>query len=286
MSLFPQNPSAESVSLDRYLQEISAYPLISREDEAALAKRIREGDTEALHTLVLSNLRFVVMMAKRYQNRGVSLADLINEGNVGLMRAARKFDETRGIKFISYAVWWIRQAIVQALAEQGRTIHGPAARTAVANRVSRRAAVLAQAFGREPTLREIAEDLQESEEELGHALAVSKRCLSLDAPLTTAEGGRLLETLADPDSRLPDDHVYDEMVRRIVAEALASLSAREALVVRLYYGLGDEQPMTLEAIGERMGVTRERVRQIREKALRRLRKRARLQPLRPLQTDL
>ncbi len=281
MSLLSHDASAESSSLDRYLHEIGGYPLISREDEALLARRIREGDTEALHTLVIANLRFVVAMAKKYQNRGVSLPDLINEGNVGLMRAARKFDETRGIKFISYAVWWIRQAIVQALQQQGRTVSVPASRTAAANRVGRRAAALAQTLGREPTLREIADDLQESEEELGQALAVSKRCLSLDAPAVTGEKGRLLDTLVDSDSPLPDDHVFDEAVRQAVADALASLTPREALIVRLYYGLGDEGPMTLEAIGERMGVTRERVRQIRERVLLRLRQRTRLQPLRP-----
>jgi RNA polymerase primary sigma factor len=267
--------ASESESLDQYLREISAYPLIDRDEEARLARRIRESDTEALETLVRSNLRFVVAVAKKYQNQGVSLADLINEGNIGLIRAARKFDETKGIKFISYAVWWIRQAILQALAEQSRIVRVPLSRAGAVHRIGRRSSAMTQELGREPTLQEIAVELEVPEDEISHALAMSQVYLSLDAPLVPGEDGQLLDYLSDQFSPGPDDDVYEGALKRTIEEALSTLTEREAKVLRLYFGLGDTEPLTLEQIGESFGITRERVRQIKEKALLRLRHQSR-----------
>lgn len=271
----PGSSLPELESLDRYLREISEFPLISRAEEAELARRARAGDAQARETLVSANLRFVVAVAKKYQHRGVALADLINEGNIGLMRAARKFDETRGIKFISYAVWWIRQAILQAVAEQGRVVRIPLSRSGEVGRIGRRSAALTQLLGREPTLREMADDLDLSEEELSQALAISQECLSLDGPAAPGGEGRLLDTLADATSRPPDDDLETQALRRAVRGAIAGLSEREARVLAMYFGLEDAEPMTLETIGATLGITRERVRQIRERALRRLRHQAR-----------
>lgn len=271
----PRSSFQESESLNLYLREISAYPLLSRADEVDLARRSREGDAEAREMLVRANLRFVVTVAKKYQHRGVALSDLINEGNVGLLRAAQKFDETRGIKFISYAVWWIRQAILQAVAEQGRVVRVPLSRSGEVGRIGRRSAVLTQVLGREPTLREMADDLSLTEDELSQALAISQECLSLDGPTTLGGEGKLLDTLADLSSCLPDDDLYLQALRRAVRGAVSALSEREARVLRMYFGLDDAEPMTLEAIGATLGITRERVRQIREKALLRLRHQSR-----------
>ncbi|HET8656931.1 MAG TPA: RNA polymerase sigma factor RpoD/SigA [Longimicrobiaceae bacterium] len=267
--------AVESESLDQYLREISAYPLIDREREADLARRIRVGDSEALDTLVRSNLRFVVSVAKRYQNQGVSLADLINEGNIGLMRAAQKFDETKGIKFISYAVWWIRQAILQALAEQSRIVRVPLSRAGTLHRIGKRSSSLTQELGREPTLEEIAGELDLSEEEIKHTLAMAQSHLSLDAPLVPGEDGQLLDYVSDQFAAGPDDELYAEALQRSIEDALDTLSEREAKVLRLYFGLGDTEPLTLEQIGERFSITRERVRQIKERALSRLRHQSR-----------
>jgi RNA polymerase primary sigma factor len=267
--------TTESESLDQYLREISAFPLITREDECALAGRIRAGDAEALEKLVRSNLRFVVAVAKKYQNQGVSLSDLINEGNIGLMRAARKFDETKGIKFISYAVWWIRQAILQALAEQSRIVRVPLSRAGAVHRIGKRSSAMTQELGREPTLHEIAEELEVPEGEISHALAMSQVYLSLDAPLVPGEDGQLLDYLSDQLSPGPDDEVYEHALQQSIEEALGTLAEREARVLRLYFGLGETEPMTLEQIGESFGITRERVRQIKEKALLRLRHQSR-----------
>jgi RNA polymerase primary sigma factor len=267
--------TVESESLDQYLREISAYPLIDREDEADLARRIRAGSEEALDKLVRSNLRFVVSVAKRYQNQGVSLADLINEGNIGLMRAAQKFDETKGIKFISYAVWWIRQAILQALAEQSRIVRVPLSRAGTLHRIGKRSSTLTQELGREPTLEEIAEELELSEEEIKHTLAMAQTHLSLDAPLVPGEDGQLLDYVSDQFAPGPDEELYTQALSRSIEEALSTLSEREAKVLRLYFGLGDTEPLTLEQIGERFGITRERVRQIKERALSRLRHQSR-----------
>lgn len=271
----PKKIAAESESLDQYLREISAYPLIDREEEARLARGIRAGEAQALEALVRSNLRFVVAVAKKYQNQGVSLADLINEGNIGLIRAARKFDETKGIKFISYAVWWIRQAILQALAEQSRIVRVPLSRAGAVHRIGRRSSALTQELGREPTLAELAQELEVPEDEVTHALAMSQVYLSLDAPLVPGEDGQLLDYLSDNISPGPDEEVYEHALKRSIEDALSSLSEREAKVLRLYFGLGDSEPMTLEQIGENFGITRERVRQIKEKALLRLRHQSR-----------
>jgi RNA polymerase primary sigma factor len=267
--------TSESESLDQYLREISVYPLINRDEEARLARLIRAGDPEALESLVRANLRFVVAVAKKYQNQGVSLSDLINEGNIGLIRAARKFDETKGIKFISYAVWWIRQAILQALAEQSRIVRVPLSRAGAVHRIGRRTSAMTQELGREPTLQEIANELDVPEDEVSHALAMSQVYLSLDAPLVPGEDGQLLDYLSDQFSPGPDEEVYEDALKRSVDEALGTLTEREARVLRLYFGLGETEPMTLEQIGEKFGITRERVRQIKEKALLRLRHQSR-----------
>jgi RNA polymerase primary sigma factor len=262
----------EESSLDQYLKEISAYPLLTRDDEVELAIRIRASDEEALDKLVRSNLRFVVSVAKKYQNQGVALGDLINEGNLGLIRAAHKFDETKGIKFISYAVWWIRQAILQALAEQSRIVRVPLNRAGALHRIGKRSSTLLQELGREPTIEEIAEELELSHEEVQRTLAISQTHLSLDAPLSPGEDNRLLDYLADQVSAGPDDETYDRALHSVIQEALATLKEREARVLRLYYGLEEgKDAMTLEEIGALLGITRERVRQIKEKALVRLR---------------
>jgi RNA polymerase primary sigma factor len=264
--------SYDESSLDQYLKEISAYPLLKREDEIDLAVRIKKGEEEALDKLVRSNLRFVVSVAKKYQNQGVALGDLINEGNLGLIRAAHKFDETKGIKFISYAVWWIRQAILQALAEQSRIVRVPLNRAGALHRIGRRSSTLVQELGREPTLEELADELDLSEDEVERTLAISQTHLSLDAPLTPGEDNRLLDYLPDQFSAGPDDETYERALTNTVEEALGSLKEREARVLRLYFGLEDgKDPMTLEEIGSMLGITRERVRQIKEKALVRLR---------------
>ena len=262
---------SEEGSLDQYLRDISAYPLITREEEAELARGIRVGDQSALDKLVRSNLRFVVSVAKKYQNQGVSLSDLINEGNLGLIRAAHKFDETKGIKFISYAVWWIRQAILQALAEQSRIVRVPLNRAGTLHRIGKRANTLLQELGREATHAEIAEGMELTEEEVAKTMAISQGHLSLDAPLTPGEDNRLLDYLADDVSLAPDEQTYEKALTEAIEDSLSSLKEREAKILRLYFGLDAEEPMTLEQIGALLGITRERVRQIKEKALSRLR---------------
>lgn len=258
-------------SLDQYLREISTYPLLSREEEIELARRIKRADRDALDKLVRSNLRFVVSVAKKYQNQGVALGDLINEGNLGLIRAAHKFDETKGIKFISYAVWWIRQAILQALAEQSRIVRVPLNRAGALHRIGRRSSALLQELGREPTPDELADDLDLSHEEVERTLALSQSHLSLDAPLTPGEDGRLLDYLPDQYSPTPDDETYTRALSFTIEEALSTLKDREAKILRLYFGLDGQEPMTLEEIGTLLGITRERVRQIKERGLARLR---------------
>lgn len=263
--------SYEEGSLDQYLRDISAYPLISREEEAELARRIRTGDQDALDKLVRSNLRFVVSVAKKYQNQGVSLSDLINEGNLGLIRAAHKFDETKGIKFISYAVWWIRQAILQALAEQSRIVRVPLNRAGTLHRIGKRANTLLQELGREATHAEIAEGMDITEEEVAKTMSISQVHLSLDAPLTPGEDNRLLDYLPDTQHANPEDQTFEKALIEAIAESLGSLKEREAKILKLYFGIDGGEAMTLEEIGSQLGITRERVRQIKEKALSRLR---------------
>ena len=270
MSFSPRSDPADG-SLDLYLREISRYPLIDRDEEARLAEGIRRGEEEALDKLVRSNLRFVVSVSKKYQNQGVPLPDLINEGNLGLIRAAHKFDETKGIKFISYAVWWIRQAILQALAEQSRIVRVPLNRAGALHRIGRRKSLLLQELGREPTVDEIAEGMGLSREEVEKTLAISRSHLSLDAPMVPGEDSRLLDYLPDQVSPGPDEETFEKALTDTLEAALSTLGKREATILRLYFGLGGEDPMSLEEIGVAMGVTRERVRQIKEKALGRLR---------------
>ncbi len=270
MSSAKKVPSDEG-SLDQYLREISQYPLINREEEVRLAQRIREQCEESLDKLVRSNLRFVVSVAKKYQNQGVSLSDLINEGNLGLIRAAHKFDETKGIKFISYAVWWIRQAILQALAEQSRIVRVPLNRAGTLHRIGKRSSALLQELGREPTVEEIAEGMEISQDEVAKTLSISQSHLSLDAPLTPGEDNKLLDYLPDTQNPGPDDETFEHALSESIEEVLSTLKEREGKILRLYFGLDGQEPMTLEEIGSMLGITRERVRQIKEKSLARLR---------------
>lgn len=258
-------------SLARYLQEIRAYRLLSRSEEAALARRIRAGDAAALERLVCANLRFVVSIAKKYQKLGVSLADLVDEGNLGLIRAAEKFDESKGAKFISYAVWWIRQAILQALAEQAHTVRVPLSRANMLHNLGRQANSLRQELGREPTQQEIAAGLDVTEKEIACAVPVARSYVSLDAPIAGREDAKLLDYLRDDVTPAPDNELVDGGLSEVLEKALARLRGREAKVLRLYFGFDGNEPMTLESIGASMGITRERVRQIKERGLARLR---------------
>ena len=262
---------SDESSLDYYLHDISAFPLITRDQEADLARRIRNGDQRALDTLVRSNLRFVVSIAKKYQHQGLALPDLINEGNIGLIRAAHKFDETKATKFISYAVWWIRQAILQALAEQGRIVRVPLGRAGTLHRVTRHASVLQQQLGREATHAEIAGGMELTTTEVAKIMAIAQSHVSLDAPVNPDHTTGLQDILADDRTQTPDEAFIERALADAIEASLASLPEREAVVLRLYFGLGDEEPITLEEIGVRLGVTRERVRQIKERAFARLR---------------
>ncbi|MGE5732196.1 MAG: RNA polymerase sigma factor RpoD/SigA [Gemmatimonas sp.] len=259
-------------SLSTYLHEIAAYPLLTREQEVELARRGRAGDAEAIEQLVCSNLRFVVSVAKKYRHQGVSLADLIDEGNVGLIRAAQKFDERRETKFISYAVWWIRQAIFQALAEQSHIIRMPLSRAARLHRIGRHASALLQELGRDPTRQEISADMDISEREIANTMEIAPGYLSLDAPLGTSEDARLFDYVPDDLSPAPDDQLADAARETVIENALTRLKGREGIVLRLYFGFDGNEAKTLEEIGTILGVTRERVRQIKERALSRLRK--------------
>ena len=270
----------EDRSLDLYLREIGQTPLISSGEEVELARRIREGDQYALEKLTKANLRFVVSVAKQYQNQGLSLADLINEGNIGLIKAGKRFDETRGFKFISYAVWWIRQAILQALAEQSRIVRLPLNRVGTLHKIGKISSTLQQEFGREPSPNEIAKELQLTEMEVSDTLKISNSHLSLDAPFSVSEDNSLIDVLEDEFQPAPDKALLEESLRIEIEKALDSLSAREAEVVGLYFGLNREKALTLEEIGARFNLTRERVRQIKEKAIRRLRHTSRSKSLR------
>ena len=267
----PAFPESTDGFLDQYFREISRYPLIDRDEEARLAKGIRRGEGEALDKLVRSNLRFVVSVSKKYRNQGVPLPDLINEGNLGLIRAAHRFDETRGIRFVTYAVWWIRQAILQALAEQSRIVRVPLNRAGVIRRIARCRATLVQELGREPTASEIAERAGLGVAEVEQTVAIASSHLSLDAPAFPGEDRCLLDSLADHHSPGPEEEMFERELTESLDAALATLEEREAKVLRLYFGLGGQAPLSLEEIGKGMGITRERVRQIKEKSLDRLR---------------
>ena len=257
-------------SLDRYLQEIGEVPLLTPAEEIDLARRIKENDQIALEKLTQANLRFVVSVAKQYQSQGLSLGDLINEGNLGLIKAAKRFDETRGFKFISYAVWWIRQSILQALAEQSRVIRLPLNRVGAINKIGKVYSALEQSFEREPSAQEIADRLEMSANEVSDTLKISGRHLSMDAPFANGDENRLLDVLKNDDQPSPDNYLIDESLKIEVNHALSTLTPREAEVVRLYFGLEREHSLTLEEIGYRFNLTRERIRQIKEKAIRRL----------------
>ena len=265
-------PSIENDALATYLHEVGAYRLMSREDELALGRRIRAGDEAAISELVCANLRFVIAIAKRYQNHGVALSDLINEGNVGLLRAARKYDDTKGVKFISYAVWWIRQAIVHALSEYAHTVRIPAGRAALVHRITIATNALRQELGREPTRQEVAASLDMHEDDVFESIPVWRADLSLDAPLPDNEEGRLLDILADDDNTSPDEDISTDDLSNSIDDALSHLRDREAKVLRLYFGFDGNEERTLEEIGHELGVTRERVRQIKERALGKLRR--------------
>ncbi len=272
LKISKQITNRESQSLDKYLQEIGKVELLTPDDEVELARRIKEGDQLALEKLTKANLRFVVSVAKQYQNQGLSLGDLINEGNLGLIKAARRFDETRGFKFISYAVWWIRQSILQALAEQSRIVRLPLNRVGALNKIGKAFSKLEQQFEREPSPQEISEILEGmSETEVQDTLKISGRHISMDAPLVQGEENRLLDVLENEEEPDPDSGLINESLSKEVERALSTLTQREAEVIRLYFGIGVEHSLTLEEIGEKFDLTRERVRQIKEKAIRRLR---------------
>ena len=259
-------------SLDLYLREINNTSLLTREQERELAKRIHKGDEDALHKLVKANLRFVVSIAKQYVNQGLSLADLINEGNLGLIKAAHRFDEKRGFKFISYAVWWIRQAMLQALAEQSRIVRLPLNRAGTLYRIGKAARQLDQELGRNPEVEEIAEKLNLSQEEVRDTMQIANSHLSLDASFNNdQEENSLVDYLADETQEPPDEMTFSNALSDDMVKALSTLTDREQTILMLYFGLGDAEPMTLEEIGKKMRLTRERIRQIKEKAILRLR---------------
>lgn len=283
MKISKQYTNRESQSLDRYLQEIGRVELLNPYDEIELATLIKKGGPEAelaLEKLTKANLRFVVSVAKQYQNQGLSLGDLINEGNLGLIKAAKRFDETRGFKFISYAVWWIRQSILQALAEQSRIVRLPLNRVGALNKIGKKFSELEQEFEREPSANELAEELDMTLFEVADTLKISGRHLSMDAPFSQGEDNRLLDVIQNDQQPLPDNGLISESLKIEVRRALSTLGEREAEVIRLYYGLDREHSLTLEEIGEKFSLTRERVRQIKEKAIRRLRHASRSKTLR------
>lgn len=260
----------ESASLDKYLQEIGREELITAEEEVQLAKRIRDGDQTALEKLTKANLRFVVSVAKQYQNQGLSLPDLINEGNLGLIKAARRFDETRGFKFISYAVWWIRQSILQALAEQARIVRLPLNQVGSLNKINKAFSKLEQEFERTPSAEELAKVLEIAEDKVSDTMRVSGRHVSMDAPFVQGEENTLLDVLVNNDSPRADTSLINESLQKEIERSLSTLTDRERDVIKLFYGIGYNHEYTLEEIGDKFDLTRERVRQIKEKAIKRL----------------
>ncbi len=280
MRITKQFTNRESQSLDKYLQEIGRVDLLTAEQEIELAIKIKNGDQHALEALTKANLRFVVSVAKQYQNQGLSLGDLINEGNLGLIKAAKRFDETRGFKFISYAVWWIRQSILQALAEQSRIVRLPLNRVGALNKIGKAYSNLEQEFEREPSPAELAQELDMDVVEVSDALKISGRHVSMDAPFSQGEENSLLDVIQNDQQPSPDFVLISESLKSEIKRALSTLSEREAEVIKLYFGLNKEHSLTLEEIGEKFNLTRERVRQIKEKAIRRLRHASRSKNLR------
>jgi RNA polymerase primary sigma factor len=281
LKISKQITNRDSQSLDKYLQEIGKVDLLTADEEVVLAKLIRAGDKLALEKLTKANLRFVVSVAKQYQNQGLSLSDLINEGNLGLIKSAQRFDETRGFKFISYAVWWIRQSILQALAEQSRIVRLPLNRVGSLNKISRTFSQLEQKYEREPTPEELAEVLEVSADEVRDTMKVSGRHISVDAPFVKGEENSLLDVLENSSEEKPDDELMHDSLRKEIRRSLATLTDREADVILLYFGLNGVHPMTLEEIGAQFHLTRERVRQIKEKGIKKLRQSSRSDTLKP-----
>ena len=272
LKIVKQVTNRETASLDKYLQEIGKVDLITAEEEVELAQRIKRGDQAALEKLTKANLRFVVSVSKQYQNQGLTLPDLINEGNLGLIKAAQRFDETRGFKFISYAVWWIRQSILQALAEQSRIVRLPLNKIGSINKVNKAFAALEQRNERPPTPEELAVELEISIEEVKQSLKNSGRHVSMDAPLKDGDdsSSTMYDVISSGESPSPEQDLMHDSLRKEIERSLSTLTAREADVIRLYFGLSGQHPMTLEEIGEKFDLTRERVRQMKEKAIRRL----------------
>jgi RNA polymerase primary sigma factor len=270
LKIIKQVTNRETPSLDKYLHEIGKVELVTAEEEVELARRIKQGDPKALEKLIKANLRFVVSVSKQYQNQGLSLPDLINEGNLGLIKAAQRFDETRGFKFISYAVWWIRQSILQSLAEQARIVRLPLNKIGSINKINKAFGELEQRFEREPTILELAQALELAPEDIKDALRSAGRHVSMDAPLTQDEDGNLYDVLLSNDSPGPDRGLLTDSLRKEIERALTILSPREADIIRFYYGLNGKHAFTLEEIAEKFNLTRERVRQIKEKAIKRL----------------
>ncbi len=275
LKIVKQVTNRDSASLEKYLQEIGKVDLLTADEEVTLAQKIKQGDQLALEKLTKANLRFVVSVSKQYQNQGLSLQDLINEGNVGLIKAAQRFDETRGFKFISYAVWWIRQSIMQALAEQSRIVRLPLNRIGTLNKINKAYSKLEQEFEREPDSSEIAELLEVEDTEVRSTMKNSGRHVSMDAPLKTDEDNSLYDVLSNDDIPIPDRGLMHDSLSIEIERAISTLTQREADVLRLYFGLGQKTPMSLEEIATKYGLTRERVRQIKERAIRRLKQTSR-----------
>ncbi|PKQ43697.1 sigma-70 family RNA polymerase sigma factor [Confluentibacter flavum] len=271
LKITKQVTNRESKSLDKYLQDISRIPLITSDEEVELAQKIRAGDQKALDKLTTANLRFVVSVSKQYQNQGLALPDLINEGNAGLVKAAKRFDETRGFKFISYAVWWIRQAILQALAEQSRIVRLPLNKIGSINKINKAYSFLEQTHERPPSAEEIANSLDFTVSNVKQSMKISGKHVSMDAPLKEGETSNLYDVVQSGESPMPDVHLMNDSLNVEVNRVLKTLSDKESEVISHYYGINKKQPMSLQEIGEAFGLTRERVRQIKEKAIRRLR---------------
>jgi RNA polymerase primary sigma factor len=270
LKISKQVTNRDTQSLDKYLHEIGRVGLITADEEVELARRVKLGDAQALTKMVNANLRFVVSVAKQYQNQGLSLPDLINEGNLGLIKAAQRFDETRGFKFISYAVWWIRQSILQALAEQARIVRLPLNKIGSINKINRKFADLEQRFEREPTVSEIALELELATDEIKDAIYSSSRHVSMDAPINEEEDSSLYDVYVNNDSPSPDKKLINDSLSKEIERSLSTLSQKEAVILRYFFGLNGIAPLTLEEIGEKLDLTRERVRQIKEKAIKRL----------------